>query len=199
MAIKDSSYVKWPPRLRGDPATRNRNVYCYFHKDHGHSTKNCRNLRNEIEELFCRGCLKNIIQKENKNQADRQEEQRRNAPESSSRQNEQPQRQLLEERPIREVINMITGGSIIAGCTSAASKTLVRELEHEEQNPPERPRLEDPIYFTEDDARGIKYPHDNALVIKMRLNDFEVKHVLVDLGSSADILFKDAFDKLQLQ
>ncbi|XP_010272229.1 PREDICTED: uncharacterized protein LOC104608065 [Nelumbo nucifera] len=159
MAIKDSSFVKWPPKLMGDPATRNQNVYYHFHRDYGHSTENCRILYDEIEELIRHGYLKNFVQREERSQADRQADQqgdqRRNAPESSNRQNEQPPRQLLEERPVRGKINMITGGSIIAGCTSAAGQTLVRELGNEEENPPKRPRLEDPIYFMEDDARGI--------------------------------------------
>ncbi|XP_010278612.1 PREDICTED: uncharacterized protein LOC104612746 [Nelumbo nucifera] len=129
---------------------------------------------------------------------DRQDDQRRNAPETS-RQNEYPPRQLPEERPVRGVINTITGGSIIARCTSTARRTSVRKLKNEGENPPKRPRLEEPIYFTKDGAHGIQYPHDDALVVKLRINDFEVKHILVDSGSSADILFKEAFDKLQLQ
>ena len=94
---------------------------------------------------------------------------------------------------------MIVGGSIVVGCTSATARTSIREATREEQNPRKRPRTEEPIFFTEDDARGVHYPHDDALVIKLRINDFEVRHVLVDSGSSADILFKAAFDQLQLQ
>ncbi|XP_010275701.1 PREDICTED: uncharacterized protein LOC104610664 [Nelumbo nucifera] len=199
MAIKDASYVKLPPRMRGDPNTRNRNVYYHFHRDHCHSTKNCKNLRDEIEELIRHGYLKNFVLSDNKNQTGRQGEQGGDAPESNNRKNEQPQRQLPEERPVRGVIHMITGGSIVVGCTSTAVKTSACEIEREEQNPPKKPRLEEPIFFTEDDARGIQYPHDDALFIKIRINDFEVKCVLVDSGSSANILFKDAFDKLQLQ
>ncbi|XP_010265877.1 PREDICTED: uncharacterized protein LOC104603518 [Nelumbo nucifera] len=201
MAIKDSSIVRWPPRLNGDPATRNWNVYYHFHQDHGHSTENCGNLCDEIGELTHRGYQKNYILREEREQGDRQEhqsgDQRRNTP-KSSKQNEQPPRQLPEERPLHEVINMITKGSISVGCTSVAGGTLVRELENEGENPPKRPRLEEPIYFTEDDVRGIQHPHDDALVIKLRINDFEVKRILVDSGSSTDILFKTTFDMLQL-
>ncbi|XP_010268942.1 PREDICTED: uncharacterized protein LOC104605752 [Nelumbo nucifera] len=71
MAIKDSSTVRWPPRLRGDPSTRNPNVYCHFHRNHGHNMENCRNLCDEIEELFRRGYLKNYILREERGQGDR--------------------------------------------------------------------------------------------------------------------------------
>ncbi|XP_010270816.1 PREDICTED: uncharacterized protein LOC104607022 [Nelumbo nucifera] len=201
MAIKDSSYVKWPPRLRGDPTTRNRNVYCHFHKDHGHSTENCKTLRDEIKELIRCGYLKKFIQREDKNQADRQTDWQGAKEETppSLAANRVSSRHGSCPKKGRSAINMITSGSIIAGCTLVAGRASVRELENEEQNPPKQPRLEDPIYFMEDDACGIQYPHGDALVIKLRINDFEVKRILVDSGSSADILFKDAFDKPQLQ
>ncbi|XP_010268095.1 PREDICTED: uncharacterized protein LOC104605154 [Nelumbo nucifera] len=194
MAIKDSSIVRWPPKLRGDPTTRNPNVYCHFHQDHGHNTENCRNLCDKIEELILRAYLKKYILHEEKGQGDR----KKDVPESS-KQNEQPPRPLLEERLIRGVINMITRGSIVAGCTTATGKPSVRELENEAENPPKRPQIKEPIYFTEDNARGIQYPHDDTLVIKMIINDFEVKQILVDSGSLTDILFKGTFDKLQRQ
>ncbi|XP_010261650.1 PREDICTED: uncharacterized protein LOC104600421 [Nelumbo nucifera] len=196
--FKDSSLVKWPPRLRGDPATRNPNVYCHFHQDHGHNIENCKNLHDEIEELIRREYLKNYILREERGQADRQGNQRRNASETN-RQNEQPPRQLPKERLVHGVINMITSGSIIVGCTSAAGRTSVRELENEGENLPKRPRLEEPIYFAEDDARGIQYSYDDYLVVKLRINDFEVKRILVDAGNSADIPFKETFNNLQLQ
>ncbi|XP_019053346.1 PREDICTED: uncharacterized protein LOC109114723 [Nelumbo nucifera] len=75
---------------------------------------------------------------------------------------------------------MITDESIIAGCTTAERKTSVRELEHEAENPSKRPWIEEPIYFTENDARRIYNPHNDALVVKLVINDFEVKRILVD-------------------
>ncbi|XP_010245597.1 PREDICTED: uncharacterized protein LOC104589103 [Nelumbo nucifera] len=179
MAIKDFSFVKWPPRLRGDPATRNRNVYCHFHRDHGHSTENCRNLCDEIEELIRRGYLKTLY----------------NEKKETMQIGQQISRRTREGMPLSLVIGRTSSRH---GYTSAAGRTSVRELESEEQNPLERLRLEDPIHFTEDDARGIQYPHNDALVIKLRLNDFKVKRILVDSGSLTDILIKDTFDKLQL-
>ncbi|XP_010242654.1 PREDICTED: uncharacterized protein LOC104586948 [Nelumbo nucifera] len=195
MEIKDSSIVRWPPKLRGDPTTKNLNVYYHFHRDHGHNTENYRNLHDEIEELIHRGYLKKYILHEENEQGNRQGDQKKDTP-KSSRQNEQPPRLLPEERPIRGVINMITGGSIVVGCTIAAGRTSFRELKHEAKNPPKRPRIEEPMYFTKDDAHGIQYPHDDTLVVKMVIYDFEVRRILVDSGSSADILFKETFDKL---
>ncbi|XP_010254015.1 PREDICTED: uncharacterized protein LOC104595122 [Nelumbo nucifera] len=199
MAIKDSGYVKWPPKMRGDPTTRNPNVYCHFHRDIGHNIENCRNLRDEIKELIRHGYLKKFIQHEDREIVDRQADQRREAPKSSRRNNQPPQQQSPpEDRPIYEVINMITSGSIVAGCTTATGKTSIWKIENEDENPPKWPRVEDPIYFTEGDACGIQYPHNDALIIKLVI-DFEVKQVLVDSRSLVDIQFLEAFDKLQVK
>ncbi|XP_070047524.1 uncharacterized protein [Nicotiana tomentosiformis] len=47
---------------------------------------------------------------------------------------------------------------------------------------------EDDITFTEEDADGLLLPHNNALVISLNVLDFKIKRVLVDLGSSANII-----------
>ncbi|XP_010252420.1 PREDICTED: uncharacterized protein LOC104593995 [Nelumbo nucifera] len=185
MAIKDTGYVKWLPKMRGDSTTRNPNVYCHFHRDFGHSSEGCCNLKDEIEELIRRGYLKQFIKHEDREVADRKANQQREAPEPSIRNDQQPPRQPMppEDRPIHGVINMITGGSIVVGCSTKMGKMSVWELEHEDENLPNRPRVEEAIYFTKDDASGIQYPHDDTLMVKLVINDFEVKQILVDSGS----------------
>ena len=51
-------------------------------------------------------------------------------------------------------------------------------------------RREGPIIgFSEEDARCLRHPHDDALVISIRVGDYNMHRVLVDNGSSADILY----------
>ena len=45
MQIKDEHYLKWPRPLHSSPHIHNKNKYCRFHKDHGHYTEVCRNLK----------------------------------------------------------------------------------------------------------------------------------------------------------
>ena len=45
MQIKDEHYLKWPRPLHSSPNVHDKNKYCQFHKDHGHYTKDCRDLK----------------------------------------------------------------------------------------------------------------------------------------------------------
>ena len=55
-----------------------------------------------------------------------------------------------------------------------------------------------PITFTEQDLSSIRLPHDDPLIIKLWIEDCVVSRVLVDGGSSTDILFCETFDKMGL-
>ena len=52
MQIKDNPSLKWLEKMKGNPNKRNRNKYCRFHKDHGHDTDECFNLKQQIENLI---------------------------------------------------------------------------------------------------------------------------------------------------
>ena len=49
------------------------------------------------------------------------------------------------------------------------------------------------IGFTEEDARRLHHPHDDALVVSIRVGDYNTHQVLVDNGSFADSLYYPAF------
>ena len=43
--IKDEHYLKWPRPLHSSPNIYDKKKYCWFHKDHGHYTKDYRDLK----------------------------------------------------------------------------------------------------------------------------------------------------------
>ena len=63
MQIKDKHYLKWPRPLHSSPHIRNKNKYCRFHKDHGHYTEDCQDLKEQIEELIQKGKLQKYVKK----------------------------------------------------------------------------------------------------------------------------------------
>ena len=52
------------------------------------------------------------------------------------------------------------------------------------------------MVFSDEDAQGVKQPHDDPLVIMLIIEDFNTRRVLVDNESSADIIYLSAFQQL---
>ena len=60
------------------------------------------------------------------------------------------------------------------------------------------PRLNTSITFSYSDLEGCQHPHDDPLVIRAVVANKMVHRVLIDNGSSADIIFASAFDKMDI-
>ena len=54
--------------MKGDPNKRNRNKYCRFHRDHGHDTDECFDLKQQIENLIRQGKLRNFLGRDYKDE-----------------------------------------------------------------------------------------------------------------------------------
>nr|XP_023894448.1 uncharacterized protein LOC112006408 [Quercus suber] len=63
MEIKGEHYLKWPRPLHSSHNVCDNNKYCQFHKDHGHYIKDCRDLKEQIEELIQRGKLQKFVKR----------------------------------------------------------------------------------------------------------------------------------------
>ena len=66
MQIKDDPSLKWPKKMKGDPNKRNKNKYCRFHKDHGHDTNECYDLKQQIKNLIRQGKLRYFVGRDHK-------------------------------------------------------------------------------------------------------------------------------------
>ena len=49
------------------------------------------------------------------------------------------------------------------------------------------------IVFSERANRGLRQPHDNPLVIMLRVEEFNIHRVLIENGSSAYVIYLAAF------
>ena len=54
------------------------------------------------------------------------------------------------------------------------------------------------ISFTQDDLKGLDTPHNDPLVVELIIGDSRVTRVLIDTGSSVDLIFKDTLTAMSI-
>ena len=118
--IKDEYYLKWPRPLHSSPHIHNKNKYCHFHKDHGHYTQDCRDLKEQIEELIQKGKLQKYVKNWEYNNF---KGGNKNQREFSSRNDDRPRQPPQEV--IRE-IKTIAGGPFTRGSFRSLKKACQR-------------------------------------------------------------------------
>ena len=47
--------------MAGDHMKRNQNLYCQYHQEPGHTTEDCRNLKNHLDQLVREGKLSHLL------------------------------------------------------------------------------------------------------------------------------------------
>ena len=64
-----------------------------------------------------------------------------------------------------------------------------------------RAKVEIPLVmgFSDEDKIGTIQPHDDALVITLRIGGYDVKRVMVDQGSVTEIMYPDLYKGLNLK
>ena len=171
--------------MKTDPAKRDSTKYCEFHRDHGHRTNDCIQLRKEIEYLIRRGHLRRFIASEGRGPA----------PPPSPRQPAPAQHQ----QPLGD-IQVISGGYAGERESNSARKAHLCSIKSGEtleiQAVSKLPRLDTTITFSDSDMEVCQHPHDDPLVIRTVVTNKIVHRVLVDNRSLADIIFVSAFYKM---
>ena len=98
---------------------------------------------------------------------------------------------------------MISGGFVGGGESSSARKAHLSSIRSAEvvevQVVSKLPRLNTSITFSDSDLEGCQHPHDDPLVIRAVVANKTVHRVLVDNGSSANIIFASALDKMGIE
>ena len=103
------------------------------------------------------------------------------------------------QQPFGE-IHVISGGFAGGGESSSARKAHLSSIRSAEmgeiQAVSKLPQLDTTITFSDSDLEGCQHPHDDPLVIRAIVANTTVPRVLIDNGSSADIIFASAFGKM---
>ncbi|KAG7527760.1 hypothetical protein ISN44_Un269g000010, partial [Arabidopsis suecica] len=107
-------------------------------------------------------------------------------------------RQSNEEEPrsSKGKINVIIGGSKLCRDTINAIKKHRRNVLFKANLGEEMDFQGTSISFDEEETCHLERPHDDALVITLDVANFEVSRILVDTGSSVDLIFLGTLERM---
>ncbi|XP_048599778.1 uncharacterized protein LOC125579914 [Brassica napus] len=178
--------VNWPQKMKAPDSFRNPGIWCDFHRDQGHKTEDCIALKIEVNELLKKGHLWEFLSEKAKSHL--------------SKETMGKPIEAAHVSPPRQdrVIYVISGGSEISTISHTAAKKSTWNAKHglEAANPKRLLLGTDEISFTAKEQEKVLTPHHDALVISLTVANCLVKRILVDNGSSDNIIFQAAYKNL---
>ena len=171
--------------MAGDPINCNQNLYCHYHQGHGHTTEDCKNLWDHLEQLVREGRLKHLLHHSSG---------RRGQIGSAFQGN-------AASKPPLGTINVIFAALRRTGSCPSRIMSVSYYFDDESNSVPKRIKTNVPLVlsFSDADKQGTIQPHDDALVVTLRIGGYNVKRVMVNQGSAAKIMYPDLFKGLGLK
>ncbi|KAL2243756.1 UNVERIFIED_CONTAM: hypothetical protein Sindi_0493600 [Sesamum indicum] len=201
MMVENANVLKWPRQTRYTPSKKFSNKYCRFHQERGHNTEKCFQLKDEIERLVRQGYFRDRvppnckISGEGKRSRSRSRDRDRNP--GPSRTDRAPAGG--NDAPTKGVIYTIAGGPS-SGDSGRTRKRCARTVESSrEREFVLKVEDEEAISFDSSDRLREGGVQNDPMVVKLDIANFTVHKVLIDSGSSADIIFKSVVDKMGLE
>ena len=104
-------------------------------------------------------------------------------------------------RPPLGIINVIFAAPGRTGSCPSRVMSVSCYLDEGFSSMPKRVKMGTPLVlgFSDEDKLGTIQPHDDALVITLRIGGYDVKKVMIDQGSAAEIMYPDLFKGLNLK
>ena len=62
-----------------------------------------------------------------------------------------------------------------------------------------RVSIQSALSFSDEDKIGIIQPHDDDLVVTLKIGGYDMKRVMVDQGSGVEIMYLDLYRRLKLK
>ncbi|KAF3581098.1 hypothetical protein DY000_02030652 [Brassica cretica] len=176
-------------QVKGPTSFRNPGLWCDFHHDHGHKAEDCVALRIEVKKFLKKGHLREFLSKKAKSHLSKETTGKPTeaAPVSPPRQN--------------RVIHVISGGLEISGISHTTAKKSTWNAKHGLEAAKLKHMLlgTNEISFTAKEQERVLTPHHDALVISPTVANCLVKRILVDNGSSGNIIFQAAHKDLGME
>ncbi|XP_021727807.1 uncharacterized protein LOC110694911 [Chenopodium quinoa] len=172
--------VQWPRKSDRPGEKKDPSRWCDFHSDIAHTTDECVALKKEVAYLLKRGYLKELLSDRSKASGKERVSKKGGPPPPP---------------PIVKTICFISEGSEVCSLTYLAAKRHAKESNKDQPDKREKSKIDIPIMFEESDAvEG----HHNSLVISLPVGNCMIKRILVDNGSSANIIMLDTLKHMNI-
>ena len=183
-----------PPPMRAGPDQRHISLRCYYDRDHGHETNHCQSLRFMVEKLIWARHLRRYLRKPTCGATvaptvDRAVANIEHAsgprstidfilggPADNQYQSKKQRRRMLRVATVRARVNAVSDQGDISAVLP----------------------VDDPISFPPINPTRVITPHYDTLVLTACINSFDVHRVLVDPGSTVDLLHLPAFKQMRV-
>lgn len=162
--IKNEPYFRWSGKIGEDLPKRNQSLYYSYHREKGHTTEQCRVLNDHLEQLVKAWPLKEVVVGQGGVSAGQGLGSRRNNP-------------LPPPLGIIEVIH-----TTLIGVSVSRRKDILSVVTPPKAGAMDRPekklrRISIPIIFGEVVLEGKFQPHDDALMVTLRIGGFLMEGV----------------------
>ena len=153
--IKNEPFFKWPNKMAGNPMKRNQNLYYHYHQERGHTTEDCRNLWDHMDQLVEEGKLKSLLHHSSS---------QGNQMNSNSSKN-------ASSGPPLGTINVIFATPGRTGSCPSRVMSVARLSSNEGVSEPKRAKvlIQPTLGFSDEDKAETIQPHNDALVVTLRI------------------------------
>jgi len=190
LATREELRYKCPPFKKEFEAALRTDKYCRFYESHRYDTNECRHLCDLIEEYIQRRKLEQYIQRD---------------PKPSPPKDGWLGLNVNRSNKEKITVHTISREPHIADKSWVEMECYKRSLRNEEgyvhsfiEGRSSKRKEKQDIVFNANELESRQYPHIDPMVISACFGPAEVFRILVDTGSSVNILFKHAFNKMRL-
>nr|XP_023881282.1 uncharacterized protein LOC111993691 [Quercus suber] len=154
--------------MGGDSMKRSQSLHCQYHQERGHTTENCRTLWNHLEQRVRDRRLKQFLYQPN-GQGD---EVRSKAQGNAS------------SRPLLGTINVIFVAPRRTGSYPSRVMSVAQPPVEDSNSKSKRAKVEirSALSFLNEDKIGTIQPHNDTLVVTLKIEGYDVKKVVIPRG-----------------
>ncbi|XP_048496344.1 uncharacterized protein LOC125495614 [Beta vulgaris subsp. vulgaris] len=160
MEIKDQHALKAPAEMKTPYRNRDKSMFCHFHKDCGHETNECKHLKRALEDLARKGKMNSYLPQGGRKFQKRVDQQNRRKESESTDE---------------DVVLVISGGFAAGGPTNRGHKNYKRELGQIMHTNQAKSDPFPKVVVSELDRGNIGTPHDDHLVVEMKIANHRVR------------------------